>query len=130
MRARFLSLRGRTNEALRAYEECTTGGVSTAISRLESEVSSDIALCQILEGDTARALANATIAENSLTQQTQIDDRAATHTRLSRVYNLLGDLPNANRHELLANASWQQFAMVQEQFVSLLGRMSENGVVT
>jgi hypothetical protein len=127
MRARFFSLTGRTNEAIETYKSGLSNGISPSLSRLESEVSSDIAWCELREGNGAAAQDHAITAERTLNLDIQIDDRAATHSRLSKVYYLLGDSRNAARHDALANASWQQFSSLQDQIVTLLGRMSENG---
>lgn len=125
MRARFLSLQERTAEALLTYEMNISNGVSASLSRLESDVLSDVAWCRLLHGDVAKAKDAAESAELSLTRATQVDDRAATHSRLAKFYMKLGDRQNSERHALIAGAAWQDFSAVQQQFVSSLGGLSE-----
>ncbi len=127
MRARYLSLQQRASEALLVYEEQIRKGVASELSRLESDVLSDIAWCRLLHGDTSGARADAEEAERSITPRTQVDDRAATHSRLASYYRKSGDEPTANRHEQLAKQYWSQFGAIQERLVDLLGDMAENG---
>ena len=128
MRARFLSLQERTAEALKIYESSITNGISASLVRLESDVLSDLAWCRLQQGDEAKAKDAADSAETSLTQATQIDDRAATHTRLANIYSKLGDTPNTQRHELLAAAAWQEFASLQQRFVTSLEGLTAAGI--
>lgn len=128
MRARFLSLQERTSEALQIYECHISNGISTSLVRLESDVLSDLAWCRLLQGDVAKAKDAADSAETSLTKTTQIDDRAATHSRLANVYSKLGDSKNTQRHELLAASAWEKFASVQQQFVTSLEGLTDAGI--
>lgn len=127
MRARFLSLQQRTSEALLVYEKQIRTGVASEFSRLESDVLSDIAWCRLLQGDLAGAQADAIAAERSITPKTQVDDRAATHSRLANYYRKTGNQSEANRHERLAAESWREFNAIQIRFVNLLGNLTESG---
>jgi tetratricopeptide (TPR) repeat protein len=129
LRARFLSLQARTDEALDIYEAHFPAQVSSEIARMASDVLSDIAWCRLKRGDLARARSDAMAAEQSLTPQTQIDERAATHSRLANIYRELDETPQAQRHAQLADTAWREFESLQQQFVNLLGRMTENGTV-
>ena len=127
MRARFLSLQERTAEALLTYEMNISGGVAASLSRLESDVLSDVAWCRLLHGDVTNAKDAARLAEGSLTSGTQVDDRAATHSRLAKFYMKLGETENSEKHALLADVAWQDFTALQQQFVRTLERITETG---
>jgi hypothetical protein len=127
LRARYLSLQGRRAEALKIYDAHFPGSVSSELSRMASDVLSDIAWCRVKRGDTDQARAEAIAAEQSLTARTQIDERAATHSRLCNVYRELGELAESARHAQLADAAWLEFEALQRRFVELLGRLTETG---
>jgi tetratricopeptide (TPR) repeat protein len=124
MRARFLSLRGEYPEALQIYESRVVNDISAALSRLGSDVMSDAGWCYLQEGFIAKARSALAMAEVELARCTQIDDRAATHSRLRNTYLGLGEISKAECHEVQAAASWQEFASVQERFVALFENMS------
>ncbi len=130
MRARFLSLQQRTAEALQIYDEHFAGAVASEISRMASDVLSDIAWCRLRQGDAKRARSEAIAAEQNLTQRTQSDDRAATHTRLANIYRELGETSAADRHTQLAESAWHDFELLQHQSVDLLGGMTESGITS
>ena len=127
LRARFLSLQQRTAEALKVYDEHFPVSVASEIARMASDMLSDIAWCRLKQGDTVRARSDAVAAEQSLTPRTQVDERAATHTRLASVDRELGESSEANRHAQLADAAWSEFEALQRQFVALLADMTESG---
>ena len=130
LRARYLSLQQRTAEALQIYDEHFPGAVSSEVARMASDVLSDMAWCRLKQGDAKRARSEAIAAEQTLTAQTQIDERAATHTRLANIYRELGELAEASRHAQLADAAWQDFESLQRRFVDLLGTMTESGITS
>ncbi len=128
MRARYLSLQQRSAEALQIYDQHFAGTVASEVSRMASDVLSDIAWCRLRQGDAQRARSDAIAAEQSLTARTQSDDRAATHSRLANIYRELGDDSDANRHAKLAESAWRDFESLQHRSVNLLGGMAENGI--
>ena len=95
---------------------------------MASDVLSDIAWCRLRQGDARRARSDAIAAEQSLTARTQVDERAATHTRLANIYRELGESSEADRHAQLAESAWRDFESLQCRFVDLLGSMTENGI--
>ena len=127
LRARFLSLQQRTAEALQVYDEHFPVSVASEIARMASDVLSDVAWCRLKQGDAVRARSDALAAEKSLTPRTQVDDRAATHTRLANVYRELGEVSEANRQARLAEVAWHAFETLQHRSVSLLADMTESG---
>jgi hypothetical protein len=124
MRARFLSLRGEHTVALQIYESQVVNEISTVLSRLGSDVMSDVGWCYLQQGNRTQAKRALAVAEEGLARCTQIDDRAATHSRLKNTYIGLGEDSNAERHEAQAAESWQEFNCVQGRFVDLLENMS------
>ena len=128
LRARFLSLKDRTSEALRVYDEHFPVSVASEISRMASDILSDIAWCRLKQGDAVRARSDALAAEHGLTPRTQADDRAATHTRLANVYRELGETSEASRHAHMAESAWKEFETLQHRTVALLADMTVSGL--
>jgi tetratricopeptide (TPR) repeat protein len=125
--AQILSLEDQCGQALSLYEQSNAGGHLSGMLRLQSDLLSDQALCRIRLGQIQAARNDAIAAESSLLPVTQIDDRAATHSRLALVWAALGDHDAARRHEQLAAQSWRAFGEVQVRIVELLGPMTELG---
>ncbi|MEQ1804256.1 MAG: hypothetical protein ABL900_02680 [Burkholderiaceae bacterium] len=128
LRARYLSLQQRSAEALQIYDQHFAGAVASEVSRMASDVLSDIAWCRLRQGDAQRARSEAKAAEQSVTARTQVDERAATHSRLANIYRELGESSDANRHAQLAESAWRDFELLQRRFVALLGGMTANGI--
>lgn len=127
LRARILSLQGQPAEALILYEEHIAVDVDKGFARMQSDLLSDVAWCHFQIDQRESALYSARAAESTLSAETQIDDRAATHTRLGWLYRELGDFEEAQRHEVLASQAWSTYIQLQARFVALLGSVSENG---
>jgi hypothetical protein len=123
MRARFLSLQGRYAQALAIYDNQVLPKLLSSLSRLESDVMSDVAWCRLKQGNTGEARRARVAAENGLDRCTQVDDRAATHTRLSSVCDGLGDYPASASHKVLATALWQEFRELQDRLINGLGSL-------
>lgn len=126
MRARFLSLQGRYPDALCVYENQVLPKLLSSLSRLGSEVMSDVAWCRLQQGNVGEARRAWLVAENSLAQCSQVDDRAATHTRLARVCAGLGEQEASSNHAAIAATLWQEFREVQDSFIEDLGSISPN----
>ena len=128
--ARTYSLSGDPVRALAVYlqygEVATGDGLE--LNRLNCELLSDQAWCRAQMDQREESLADALAAEACLIPETQIDDRAATHSRLALTYAALGDQSSASRHERLAVEAWKEFANAQNRIVSLLGAMTESGL--
>jgi tetratricopeptide (TPR) repeat protein len=123
--ARVHSLQNRPAEALILYEEHLTIDVDRGFSRMRSDLLSDMAWCLFQLSEREAAISSAIEAEASLNSETQIDDRAATHTRLGWLFAAMGDNEAANRHKLLAAEAWSAFAQLQAKIVELLGDFAE-----
>ena len=125
MQARILSLQGKPAEALALYDEHLAIAVDEDYSRMKSDLLSDIAWCRFSTGDEAGARSSAVAAESSLEPDTQIDDRAATHTRLGWLYSALGDDGPAQHHRDRATDSWNTFVELQGSIVAAVAGMSK-----
>jgi hypothetical protein len=75
--------------------------------------------------DDARVAAHE--AEASIQHDTQMDDRAATHSRLAQVFSATGDTDNAYRQRTLADSEWAKFVELQSKICGLLRNMTEHG---
>ena len=73
-------------------------GVGLELNRLNCELLSDQAWCRAQMDQREESRADALAAEAGLIPETQIDDRAATHSRLALTYAALGDQSSASRH--------------------------------
>lgn len=127
LRARIHSLQGRPAEALLQYEEHVEIDVDEGFSRMKSDMLSDVAWCRLQLDQRESALSSAIEAEASLVVETQIDDRASTHTRLSWFYGTIGDKEAAQRHQVLASDAWNKYVQLQRQIVESLGAVTEGG---
>ena len=123
--ARIHSLQGRPANALVLYEEHIANDSEGDFARMRSDLLSDVAWCSFQVGEREAAMSAALNAEANLTPQTQIDDRAATHTRLGWLYAALEDVQQATRHQTLAADAWGQFVHLQDRIVQALGTVSE-----
>lgn len=127
LRARILSLEGRPAEALILYEEHMLTDVDHGFSRMKSDMLSDVAWCRVQLQQSELALAAAVSAEGNLNSETQIDDRAATHTRLGWFYLAIGQMEEALRQETLALQAWDTYVGMQVKIVELLSTVTESG---
>jgi tetratricopeptide (TPR) repeat protein len=125
--AQILSLLGEPTRALALYEEHMAAGIDQGLRRLQSDLLSDQAWCRVRVGQHDAARADAVAAEGYLIPETQIDDKAATHSRLALVYAGLGEEERARRHENLAAEAWKAFGQLQNRILELLSAMTVRG---
>lgn len=117
LKAQIASLHGDARDALALYERHLPAAKEP--SRLHANLLADKAWChaQLNQHDAALQCAEASL--RSLTEDTQIDDRAATHTRLAQAFGASGD-PRQAAQAAAAASAWQRFAALQAQAVELL----------
>ena len=127
LRAQILSLGGDAEGALTIYGESLS--LEKIPERWQANLLSDKAWChaKLLQFDEAKSCAH--FAAISLTKDTQIDDTAATHSRLSQTYCLLNKPDLAEQHRQLAQTLWNQFSEVLSEAVRLLSKIDEDGMV-
>jgi len=121
LRAQILSLQDEAIEALGLYDKYLTE--VNPPSRLQANLFADKAWCHLRAGDGREAASNARQALDSLTEQTQLDDRAATHSRLSQVFAGLGNVAQQERHAGLARVAWSDLRSVQSLAIELLSSL-------
>jgi tetratricopeptide (TPR) repeat protein len=126
LRAQIVSIQGDAAQALTLYEEHLTG--ARAPMRLQANLLADKAWCHCQLGQWEAARTCAKDAVESMTDETQIDDQAATHSRLGQVFAKLDDVTQRQKHELSAAAAWAAHENLQAKAVLLLRGMNEHGL--
>lgn len=124
LKAQIASLQGDAGAALALYERHLPAAKEPA--RLQANLLADKAWCHAQASQRAEALGCADASLRSLSVETQIDDRAATHSRLAQAFDSLGD-PRAAAQAAAAELAWRQFSAVQAQAVDLLAGLDESG---
>lgn len=125
LRAQIVSLRGDAAQALALYEQYLKA--VEAPSRLQANLLADKAWCHVSLGQFSQAAQNAEVALGLLVEETQVDDRAATHSRLAQVYAALGDVNRSEDQAALAKSLWGEHSLMQARAVELLAGLDENG---
>lgn len=125
LRAQIVSLKGDAVQAIALYTEHLDK--LKTVSRLQANLLADKAWChvQLAQRSEARGSANAALA--SLIDETHIDDRAATHSRLAQVFGSLGSDEERALHERLATNAWNEYESVQAKAVASLCRLDDCG---
>jgi hypothetical protein len=124
LRAQILALQGDPAQAL-VYEEHL--GSAQGMSRVHCANLADQAWCRSEMGQLEAARVDALASEASLGSDTQLDDRAATHSRCAQVFAVLGDTEQAQRHRDLAASSWQNYRATQARVIEGISRLGPNG---
>jgi len=122
LRAQILAVEGDFGQALALYEAHLPKAMSSGLARLGSSLLADLAWCRVNLGQTTQGLAQAQEAEIELDAHCDVDDRAATHSRLAQVYGLLGQTEAAAAHAERAAAEWREFAQQQRLWAELLAQ--------
>lgn len=112
LQAQIHALEGRPMEALALFDK-HMGLQPGGMSRFHCTVLADRAWCLAQVGRTTDARSAAIDAEGSFLKETQVDDRASTHSRLADVFNTVGDGDKARQHQVLADSCWQEFSELQ-----------------
>lgn len=134
LKAQVLSLQGDSAGALRLYKQhaidvagldgaqsgLSAPGKNGLLPRLRATLLADKAWCLGVLGRAAEARACADIAAQSVDDDTQIDDRAAAHSRLAQLHAHLGDTLLAERHDAIARQAWAEHVVAQTQAVELV----------
>ena len=116
LRAQILAIQGDFAQAKALYEEHLPLAISRGLARLGSSLLSDLAWCRLNCDQTEAALQQAREAEVELDPLCDVDDRAATHTRLAQIFSAVGETATANRHQELAAAAWAEFGRQQHEW--------------
>jgi tetratricopeptide (TPR) repeat protein len=120
MRAQLLSLQGRHADALPLYELHLDHALTQGAAHMANWLRADLAWCRIQLKQTDAAREDAQAAEAANRADCDLDDRAATHSRLAQVYAALGQVDAAKKHSQQAEAAWKAFADEQAEVLRLL----------
>jgi tetratricopeptide (TPR) repeat protein len=120
LRAQVLALDDQPEAALTTYLGVMETATRQGMHRLFANILADRAWCNASLGRVDLAVADALASEASLIPDTQIDEQAATHSRLSQTYGLLGNDAQARRHGDLADGYWSEFRSIQTRLTYLL----------
>ena len=127
LRAQILALQGDPVQALAVYE--ANLNPVPGMGRMRCANLADQAWCRSQVGQLHAARADALAAEASLGSDTQLDDRAATHSRCAQVFDALGDAEQALRHRDLATSLWQDHRAVQARVIDGVSGLRPSGPV-
>ncbi len=122
LRAQTCSLLGRTDEALALYEEHLDEALNQGLRSIEGVLLADRAWCRLQAQNTSGASDDARLAEGCLAREASFCDRAPGHTRLTQVWQALGDHAAAERQRQLAQRAWQGHAGDQANLLEALDR--------
>jgi hypothetical protein len=125
LRAQIVSLQGEAAMALEIYNEKLIE--SDVGKRWQSSLLADKAWCHATVGQRDSAHRCAEMAVSSLIDETQIDDRAAMHSRLAAVFRILELEHEANYHQAEATLLWKSFSIIQNNIVDLMANISVYG---
>lgn len=120
LRAQVLVMQGEYASAAELYQKYLPQAMGRGLSRLGSNLQADLAWCRVQMGQHEQALAQARDAELELDPRCDVDDRAATHSRLSQVYEALGDAERSRQHAQLAQREWAEFSAQQAHWAERL----------
>ena len=125
LRAQILALQGDVAQALPLYEAHLDS--APGMSRMHCANLADQAWCRCQVGQLEAARIDALAAEASLGSDTQLDDRAATHSRCAQVFAALGDTVQEKRHNELAAPLWNDYRAMQQRVIEAVSRLGPNG---
>jgi tetratricopeptide (TPR) repeat protein len=125
LRAQILSLQGKCADALVLYDQHMAQAMVQGLARMQGSLRADMAWCRLQVGDERRAMQDARAAAQATEHETDLDDRAAAHSRLARVFAELGEAGTAERHALRAGHDWRAHERDQVAVVEGLNRLLE-----
>jgi tetratricopeptide (TPR) repeat protein len=123
LRAYVASLVGDPTRAIELYEAHIEQARAEGQLRMLSYIYADLAWCHMQVGEVGLASGEVSTALQSLASETQIDDRAATHSRLGDIFTAMGSA-SANEHYQSAKELWRDYASLQVRTLGLLEDLS------
>ncbi len=107
--------------ALAAFEaNLPQASTREGMATLAAALLADMAWCRAALGQREPALALAAQAKAALSPAVDVADVATTHARLCQVYNALGDVEAAARHNDLAETAWTALDAVRHDWLQQL----------
>jgi len=125
LRAQILSLQGRPADALVLYDQHLASAMVQGLARMQGSLRADMAWCRFQLGQHREAMRDAVEAAQAAEHETDLDDRAAAHSRLFRVFSELGETDTAARHAVRADSDWKAHVRDQLAVVASLNRLTE-----
>jgi hypothetical protein len=99
--------------ALDLFAQHLPEALSLGLERMGSSLMADVAWCRAQLGQHEAAKLQAQESELELDPSCDIDDQAATHSRLAQVFGALGLVDDAARHLQEADRGWRAFEAQQ-----------------
>jgi hypothetical protein len=124
IQAQVHALDGEVERALSIYVEAFESASVHGLQRLFATMYADRAWCHAKLEKHDLALKDAIASEANLIAETQIDERAAAHSRLAQTYALLGREDETQRHSRLATTAWAEVDALHRRIVQLLEPLS------
>jgi tetratricopeptide (TPR) repeat protein len=125
LRAQALSLAQCYEEAIALYSNHLSPALLQGMARVKCWLLADKAWCNACLGMTRAASDDATEAILSISPSIQIDDMAATHSRLAQVFRVLGDDARASYHGDMSETLWAEYGKLQANVLRHLGDVEQ-----
>jgi hypothetical protein len=122
--AEISSLEGNPVTALELYSKHLGGLRLKGADRWKCVFVADRSWCLAQTGSLDGAHESATLAEDLLSDDVQIDDRASTYSWLSRTYEAIGDPMNASVMRAAAFKAWDETRELQQRIVARLSNIT------
>jgi hypothetical protein len=120
--AQILTVEGSYEQALGLFEAHLPQTMASGLARWGGSLLADLAWCRVQLGQREVGLQQAREAESELGGLSDMDDRAATHSRLAQVFAALGETAAAAKHEEQAKSCWLEFAEQQRVWAEALSQ--------
>jgi hypothetical protein len=122
VRAQLLTVLERFDEAVQLFDTFLAQGKREGMGPREMRFLADRAWCHARLGHIADALRDVRLSEAALARhaETDADDRAASHARMARVYQLCGQVTESAIHQALADDALTEHQACQQAMLRLL----------
>ena len=111
---------GKFSEGLAGYQAYLPSAIEQGMARMHANLLADQAWCRINLGQTQAARIDALAAEKLVDPKGHLDDRAATHSRLAQVFEILGESETSAKHHEMAKAAWDGHCNLQQHIIEVL----------
>lgn len=118
--AQLLTLLGRNLEAIGLFEQLLVMAKMSSATRQRPRWLSELAWCYATSSQLEHARQTAVLVENASLEGVQLDDRAATHSRLGHVFDMLGEHDKARMHFDTAAPLWAKYEAFQDHCAHLV----------
>jgi tetratricopeptide (TPR) repeat protein len=127
LRAQCFVLEARYQEALDLFDVHLENALSEGLRRLECTFLADIAWCRLRLNDLVGAKRDAADANQRISSETHIDDRAMTHSRLAHIFAALDVVELADSHARAASDDWRTHSQIQDEAIRSLSQAFATG---